>query len=384
MAAVPSATEAGKGCCATVPRHDSDVADRSKPCPHRRNGFQPPFDPYQLLSWAFFVALPVLFGVFTAPFMHTSGARVAVSVVYGLLVAVCLVLNYVAASCDPADPGIFEVLTATDLYFLEPPAEKGPCERCKAFVLKPSKHCRKCQKCVAGFDHHCNWLNNCVGAANYPSFFLFVIATIVSMLFHTALALYHFIDSFVVPDWYRARMDLLYSGKIEAYRACTAISTVIAGGGVLPVIYLLGFHIMIYFRKQTTYEWILEQRAKREARSNPAQASEQPIITATSPKPPDNAGAGADVSSDTAAVVVPTAAAIDNNSNNSTHSLMTMRMMGPGSQAPSLPMPMLSSGGGFLEPPGVTPANTPAEADDNHLWAPDPSVLSSTQNVRKI
>ena len=37
-------------------------------------------------------------------------------------------------------------------------------------MVATSRHCLLCCKCVHHFDHHCRWLNNCIGDANYKSF----------------------------------------------------------------------------------------------------------------------------------------------------------------------------------------------------------------------
>ncbi|PSR83291.1 hypothetical protein BD289DRAFT_287332 [Coniella lustricola] len=53
--------------------------------------------------------------------------------------------------------------------------EANFCVQCMIRTPLRSKHCRRCQRCVARHDHHCPWVNNCVGVNNHRHFFLYII-----------------------------------------------------------------------------------------------------------------------------------------------------------------------------------------------------------------
>ena len=46
-----------------------------------------------------------------------------------------------------------------------------------------SKHCTECDRCVAKFDHHCPWVDNCVGQDNLKYFVGFVTFAALALLY---------------------------------------------------------------------------------------------------------------------------------------------------------------------------------------------------------
>eukprot|EP01059_Diplonema_ambulator_P030070 TRINITY_DN5030_c0_g1_i2.p1 TRINITY_DN5030_c0_g1~~TRINITY_DN5030_c0_g1_i2.p1 ORF type:complete len:287 (+),score=40.98 TRINITY_DN5030_c0_g1_i2:32-862(+) len=67
-----------------------------------------------------------------------------------------------------------EVLFITD-QLPEDMKQTGLCRYCRAVKPPRAKHCHRCGVCVAKFDHHCFWLNNCIGAGNHRLFLIFVV-----------------------------------------------------------------------------------------------------------------------------------------------------------------------------------------------------------------
>ena len=75
--------------------------------------------------------------------------------------------------------------TQTLSYFPDP--HPSVCRVCQ--ITRPPRchHCSICQCCVLQFDHHCLWLNNCVGYANYRSFLGLLLLLMTSCWYGVAL-----------------------------------------------------------------------------------------------------------------------------------------------------------------------------------------------------
>lgn len=66
------------------------------------------------------------------------------------------------------------------------------CPECFVIKTPRSFHCSTCNQCIERYDHHCVWLNNCIGIKNHRLFLVFicVLAATISSLFSTTIFYY--------------------------------------------------------------------------------------------------------------------------------------------------------------------------------------------------
>ena len=67
------------------------------------------------------------------------------------------------------------------------------CFFCRSLWSSSSVHCMTCGRCVEGFDHHCVFVNNCVGYRNHANFLFFVMLSFlytIILIFNSSWTIY--------------------------------------------------------------------------------------------------------------------------------------------------------------------------------------------------
>ena len=100
------------------------------------------------------------------------------------------VLFLIASKKDPGYVKKSELISFVKLnqYF----DQSYICPKCEILRPQESRHCFICDKCVDRFDHHCQWLNNCVGAGNHSFFYMYLISIWIYIVYICTLCIYHF------------------------------------------------------------------------------------------------------------------------------------------------------------------------------------------------
>ena len=233
--------------------------------PTRRNGFvradgRVALNAHQTAAIIVWTCEVLGFHLLLAPSIDDDGARLATSIAHG---CACFVVACAFVAATAIDPGWRATSAATRSSSNAAPLF---CRHCDSNVGKRAKHCRECDKCVDAFDHHCKWLNNCVGGRNYGAFFALVSCATAQVATQTACGAY-------LAAWCAAKGDeakryvneqARYAGNGVTYASLIGglCAYVALGMGLLYVVgELFAFHATLCWRRMSTYEYIVAERA---------------------------------------------------------------------------------------------------------------------------
>ncbi|PVU87475.1 hypothetical protein BB561_006312 [Smittium simulii] len=126
------------------------------------------------------------------------------------------------------------------------------CETCKIYRPPRSTHCRLCDNCVEVEDHHCVWLNNCIGKRNYRYFYCFLLSTTLLCIFVLGFSLYHLLYISANLDQ-SSSSKFLQAIKLSPMSFALFIYTIMFGWTILSLVI---YHTYLVLFNMTTHEHI--------------------------------------------------------------------------------------------------------------------------------
>ncbi|XP_061119472.1 palmitoyltransferase ZDHHC12-B isoform X1 [Conger conger] len=121
------------------------------------------------------------------------------------------------------------------------------CGHCLLQQPMRAKHCQTCKHCVRRYDHHCPWIENCVGERNHRWFVLYLGVQLLALFWGLFIAWSGFRPA---PTW-----DLWLRGNGLLLGAASIVGVV-----SVVVVLLLGSHLYLISHNATTWEFMSRPR----------------------------------------------------------------------------------------------------------------------------
>ena len=117
---------------------------------------------------------------------------------------------------------------------------------------------------MSGFDHHCKWLNNCVGDVNYTRFIWLILCVFVS---YGIVTIFCIISLSSYARNYEDYEDSLYdnydTSDSSPFVGITIATLIVAALVMIAILHLIVLHIYLNYKGITTYEYVIELRKRK-------------------------------------------------------------------------------------------------------------------------
>ncbi|KFG57701.1 DHHC zinc finger domain-containing protein [Toxoplasma gondii RUB] len=125
--------------------------------------------------------------------------------------------------------------------------ERRECKWCLHYKPDRTHHCRVCRTCVLKMDHHCPWIDNCVGWGNHKYFMLSIIYSSVLSIYVAATMFESVARAVNSPsETFGVLFCLLFGETLDIF-----LGIVVTG--------FLGFHLYLMVKGMTTIEFCEKQ-----------------------------------------------------------------------------------------------------------------------------
>ncbi|TNM90087.1 hypothetical protein fugu_004321 [Takifugu bimaculatus] len=205
---------------------------------------------HTLITWAITLTL----------FLHNTDLRkceelgeLLMPVVFILLVVLSVLLYFAVSLMDPGfvlsdtEKGSQDLTEEMESMMESSAPWLRRCGYCLLQQPMRAKHCQTCKCCVRRYDHHCPWIENCVGERNHRWFVIYLLVQLLALLWAFHIALSGLSPSVTWDLWFRSNGFLL-------------ASLVIVGIFSVAVVLLLGCHLYLVSINCTTWEFMSRHR----------------------------------------------------------------------------------------------------------------------------
>mmetsp|Transcript_2874 Transcript_2874/g.6633 ORF Transcript_2874/g.6633 Transcript_2874/m.6633 type:complete len:309 (-) Transcript_2874:123-1049(-) len=121
------------------------------------------------------------------------------------------------------------------------------CRKCDGYKPPRAQHCKQCGRCVQRMDHHCPWVQNCVGEANTKFFILFLFYGTVTSTFYAVSVVWFLWDFMSRKSHLKFRDIAGYMGLLLGTLIIIICLTLMLGS-------LFGWNVYLMMRNQTSLE----------------------------------------------------------------------------------------------------------------------------------